>query len=131
MLNQLHPKSFVRLLNYKNMKKIKITQITKAQDMIDIIKPISDKKFCENTYINDSGQCCFLGHIHTHINGEALGDLEGYGARELTRKFIDEIHGINADGADVNNGPLINGYKEKNPKKRIMHLLTDMLEAGY
>lgn len=113
------------------MKKTKITEITKVQQIIDIIQPIPETKFCVLDYQNNIGQCCFLGHIHKHINGNAYGDGNGFGARDLTKKFLKEKYNIQANGANVNNDTGVNGYNEATPKKRIMHLLTDMLEAGY
>jgi len=114
----------------------KITYITKAKEILDIIKPIPAKKFLVDRYGDLKGNSCFLGHIHRVLNPEGdennyIGDQNGYGARTLTEKFLVEKHNIRwADGAFVNNGP-VNGYKQPTPKKRIVALLKDMIKEGY
>jgi len=121
-------------------------KITNAKQILDIIAPIPADRFqpnyyghmrgfnCKNSGETDNGCSCFLGHIHRHFeptDGYAAGDGEGYGARYLTAKFLKEKHGISASGATVNNSPTINGYTEPEIKDRLMHMLTDMVEAGY
>lgn len=124
-------------------------RITTAQQIIDIIKPIPADKFqankfgwgsienCETDDENnpvDNGMSCFLGHIHRHFNPNdiyAIGDFCGYGARELTRNFLYKVHKLDKDGSDVNNEATVNGYTESEIKERVMHLLTDMVAAGY
>jgi hypothetical protein len=110
----------------------KLKEIKNAKQIIRIIKPIPAEQFCVRRYENNIGQCCFLGHIHKHISGRPMGDFKGFGARELTEKFLTEKHELYGyDGADVNNDSNVNGYTEDNPKDRIMHLLNDMVKAGY
>lgn len=125
-------------------------RINTAQQIKDIIEPIPADKFQTDYFgwsianpvnrdgigfnIKDNGKSCFLGHIHRHFNPEdkiATGDRSGYGARQLTEKFLIEVHDLSVDGSDVNNSPCINGYKEPEIKDRIMHLLDDMIKAGY
>lgn len=122
-------------------------RITTAQQIKDIIEPISAEKFQTHAYGHfkdgwsgknngpeDNGCSCFLGHIHRHFDptdGGARGDGDGYGARQLTEKFLREKHGVWEDGADVNNSPTVNGYNEPEIKDRVMHLINDMIAAGY
>ena len=108
-------------------------QITTAQQIKDIIEPIPAEKFICSVYGDKEGNCCFLGHIHVALspNKSYFGDDNGYGARQLTRKFLIEKHGINTDGSDVNNYETINGYTEPVIKDRIMHLIEDMITANF
>lgn len=56
----------------------------------------------------------------------------GFGARQLTEKFLRDKHGLEGtDISSVNNGPYVNGYTEPKIKDRVMHLINDMIEAGY
>jgi hypothetical protein len=110
------------------------SKITNAQQILDIIRPIPAEKFCRNKYIDEDGRSCFLGHIHLTLapdEGNWKGDEYGYGARQLTRRFMLEKHGMNVDGTDVNNDPDYNGYTEPEVKDRVVHMLEDMVAAGY
>lgn len=121
-------------------------KITNAQQIIDIIEPIPAEKFITDAWGNHEGESCLMGHIHRKLNktGKILGiisinnpkdyhgDNNGYGARSLTRKFLKERHGLtDVTGIDVNDSPTINGYTEPVIKDRVMHMLKDMVEAGY
>ncbi len=110
----------------------KITKITKAQQIIDIIEPIPAEIFCKYSFVlRDS--CCFLGHINEKLGNSPVADRNGFGARELIAKFLQEVHRVklNVDGTTVNDGPTVNGYNEPGIKDRIMHMLHDMKAAGY
>jgi hypothetical protein len=105
--------------------------ITKAQQIKDILEPIPAKKFIKNKY-GDGKRCCSLGFIHLHYNPlDPKGDFNGFGARQLTNKFLNEKYEISIDIADINNDSSINGYNESRIKDRVMHLINDMIEAGY
>lgn len=122
-------------------------KITTAQQIKDIIEPIpaelfqaryfgysQDNQDCDNNGREDNGKSCFIGHIHRHFNPSdkyAFGDLNGYGARELTQKYLAEQYKIKANGATVNNFPYTNGYNEPEIKDRVMHLINDMIKDGY
>lgn len=122
-----------------------MAKITSAQQIKDIIEPIPSHKFIPGTFGYDNGSSCFLGHIHRHLNktGKKLlfipvndpnnyfGDYHGYGAQELTRKFLKEKHGIYASAIAINDTSRINGYNEPVIKDRLMHMIDDMIEAGY
>lgn len=111
--------------------------ITKAQEILDIIEPIPAERFITYDYGTEDGRSCFLGHIHRRLNFQGdesnyMGDFNGFGARDLTGKFLENVHGLqDIDGADVNNRNDINGYNEKGIKDRVMHMLNDMVAAGY
>jgi hypothetical protein len=91
-------------------------KITSFKQIKEIIAPIPADQFCTKEYQNKQGQCCFLGHINK---------INGFGARELTKKFIKEVYDINFDGADVNDSPEVNGYTELEIKDRLMHMIED------
>jgi len=103
----------------------KITKIETFKQIKEIIEPIPEDQFCVGEFENFREQCCFLGHIQKYISGDAFLDRRGFGARQLTRTFLREVHNIYANGADVNNGPYINGYTEPIIKDRLMHMIED------
>jgi len=103
----------------------KLTEITTFKQIKAIIEPIAVDKFCINKYQNDEGQCCFLGHIQKHISGKANNQGNGFGARQLTQRFILDKHNIFSDGAKVNNSTVVNGYIEPVIKDRLMHMIED------
>lgn len=128
---------FLSLFGYIKPKPVIIRKgmmITKASEVKAIIEPIPNEEFITGKFMNSRGQSCFLGHINRTISlsGDANEDFNGFGTRELTAKFLREIHGSNyLDGTHVNNWNDINGYNEDNPKDRVMHLVNDMIKAGY
>lgn len=55
-------------------------------------------------------------------------------AQELclsTREFLEKYHNEQENIISVNDHDNINGYNEDNPKDRAVHLLTEMVAAGY
>ena len=99
--------------------------ITTFKEIKAIIEPIPEDKFCVYEYRNDEGRCCFLGHIHLTKSDKPYGDHNGYGARALTAKFLNEVHGYGGNGADVNNGNKVNGYNQPVIKDRLMAMIED------
>ena len=107
-------------------------RITKAQEILDIISPIPAEEFCVGEFENIHGQSCFIGHINRHFEASADDDYNGFGARQLTKRYFTEKHDLmNCSGVTVNNSPDVNGYNEPEIKDRIIHLLNDMIAAGY
>jgi hypothetical protein len=100
-------------------------KITTFKRIKEIIEPIPADQFCVDTFENNSGQCCFLGHIEKALTGDARADGSGFGARRVTLKFLRDFHNIDADGADVNDFPNVNGYTEPEIKDRLMHMIED------
>jgi hypothetical protein len=108
--------------------------ITKAQQIKDILEPISAEDFTTGVFRDLRGKSCSLGFIHRHFSSvdDPKGDGMGFGARQLTEKFLKDKHGLECiDISFVNNGPYINGYTEPEIKDRVIHLVNDMIEAGY
>lgn len=118
-------------------------KITKAQQIKDIITPIPADTFVTNQFIQYNydeekggpivAGHCFLGKIHVHFDPEnPFGDYDGFGARHLTQRFLEEKHNLKyTSGVDVNNDLTVNGYTEPEIKDRVMHLVDDMIAAGY
>ena len=101
-------------------------KITTFKQIKEIIEPIDADQFCTGEFENDKGQCCLFGHIQKHISGNAFQDRDGFGARQLTRDFLKERHGLRfISGANVNNTNKIMGYKELVIKDRLMHMIED------
>jgi len=106
----------------------KITKIETFKQIKEIIEPIPADQFCAGTFENWKGQCCFFGHIQKYISGDACLNREGFGARQLTRTFLLEVHNIYhswVDGSIVNNSNTVNGYTEPIIKDRLMHMIED------
>ena len=100
--------------------------ITTFKQIKEIIEPIPADQFCTRSYENNEGQCCFLGHIQKHVTGDAFqGHGSGFGARDLTERFLKAAHGFYGDGAAVNNYNGVNGYNEPIIKDRLMHMIED------
>ena len=120
-------------------------QITSAKQIKEILEPIPKELFQKGAYGNslisdknfgtiDNGCSCALGHIHRHFNPDdpqAIGDQNGYGARQLTAKYLIEKHARICNIAHVNNSTGVNGYNEPEIKDRVMHLIDDMIRDGY
>lgn len=120
-------------------------QITSAKQIKEILAPIPKELFQiysygkslwgSNSGEEDNGKSCALGHIHRHFipnDPRAVGDRAGYGARQLTKQYLEEKYGLeDVDISDVNNDPEINGYTEPEIKDRVMHLIDDMIKDGY
>lgn len=103
-----------------------MNKITSFQQIKDIIEPIPKEEFCELEYENKNGQCCVLGHIQKAISGSAKNDLDGYGARALSKQFLRDKHNIQfGDISSINNSPDVNGYTEPEIKDRLMHAIED------
>lgn len=115
---------------------------TAAQKMYRLLSPIPGENWMCDMFTDGKGKCCFIGHYQrlthgnpddystkncTDWNSRAKPSL----ARSLTRRFLQDVLHIAYDGSDVNNRASVNGYTENNPKDRIMHLLQDMIKAGY
>lgn len=120
-------------------------KITNFKQIKEIIEPIPADMFIAGTLGKNHGRSCFIGHIHRKLNKSKKilgiipindptdyeGDSKGYGALELTEKFLKEKHGIIASGIFVNDTRSVNGYNEPVIKDRLMHMINDAIEAGY
>lgn len=116
---------------------------TEAQKLYRLLSSIPKDEWIINKFTDEVGKCCFIGHYARLVSGNP-GDYSTNNcsdwleypekglARNLTREFLISLgFGGGYSGADVNNINQINGYTEDNPKDRVMHLLKDMIKAGY
>lgn len=112
----------------------------KAQEALDLILPIPAENFIVGQFTNKVDKCCVVGHLTRLTSGQP----ENYSSencsdqsfnapiRVASQAFLTEKHGTSwSNIADVNNDPNINGYTEPVIKDRVVHLLKDMVEAGY
>jgi hypothetical protein len=102
-----------------------------TQEALDIILPIPEDQFCVEEFENSRVQRCVLGAVQHAVSGKALRDGNGYGLRKKSREFLLDKHGIPYDISCVNNRNETNGYTEPVIKDRVVHLLNDMIKAGY
>ncbi len=110
------------------------TKITSAQQIKDILEPIPADLFITD-FLGEggTGKSCAVGHINRHFNGGDYKIGNGYGVKDLTMKFFNEYYGkfYVHDIASVNNSNAVVVYNEKGIKDRVMHLINDMIKAGY
>jgi hypothetical protein len=125
-----------------------LTEITKAQQIKDILEPIPEHMFMTDglyTYedgeprnsmlsyepTKDIGKSCAVGHINRVIGKHPAINIHGFGAIPLTQKFLVDRFGLQATLVTVNDSLFVNGYTDPSIKVRVMHLLDDMIKAGY
>lgn len=117
-----------------------------VQLALEVLEPIPEDQFCTGEYWDrETNQCCSLGHFnrltssnpgnYLHSNGNWRGSRE-VELRSLVSKFLTEKgnfddRGVTVSITTVNDRPLISEYKQKTPKKRVVKLLTDMVNQGY
>ena len=111
-------------------------QITKAQEILDIILPIPKEKSIVGKLSNGlkgvKEKCCVLGHVNKAVCGYALSFTCAFDTHNLTARYFLEKHGINnLNAASVNNSPNILHYNEPEIKDRVVHFFTDMVRDGY
>lgn len=111
----------------------------------ELLLPIPEENFITGIFTDGESKCCVMGHLQrlTSDNPDSYqrenckdisfyGDLQDTtGFRRKTRHFLSERFGVYSDIAEVNNENTINGYTEESIKARVMHLLDDMIAAGY
>ena len=118
---------------------------TLAQEALELLSSVPAEDFIVDKFTDGNGKCCAIGHYlrlkgnnpydynYENCNDDYTDDCTNKkrSFRNLTRKFIKEKHDTYDDVASVNNDPFINGYTEPVVKDRVIHLLKDMVEAGY
>ena len=109
----------------------------------ELLENIPTNEFIVGDYTDYKGRCCAIGHLirlssnnptdYSMDNCEDIHDGEIYDfVRGRVSQYIMEVHNENHyDLSNVNNSTCINGYIEDEPKTRVIHLLNDMIEAGY
>lgn len=114
-----------------------------AQQALDLLSSIPADNFIEKTYANPVTKCCCTtGHL-TRIRSKfpdnyspqscsyvLMNDTEVDILVDTTREFLGNYEGIKGSIISINDC-CIGKYQEDNPKDRVIHLLTDMVAAGY
>jgi len=111
---------------------------TVAQRALELLKEVPADKFLNGEYTNGQDACCSVGH-YKRLTSKDPSDFsrpncDDYGFSDLRARsehFLSNVHYTVADIATVNNSNWINGYTEPEIKDRVIHLLEDMVKAGY
>lgn len=116
---------------------------TEGEKIYRLLNSIPKDKWITGVYTNGIDKCCFVGH-YTRLTSNNPKDFRMANCetdnpqvvtmRRLVRKFLyDKQFSLYPyrGPTDVNDTLLVNGYTEDNPKDRVMHLLQDMIKAGY
>lgn len=113
-----------------------------ASKIKEILEPIPADQWITDIFTDYEGKCCAVGHFQ-RLTSSDPSDYSRENCKDdpwedpspvrvLTEKFLTEVHDRRIESiANVNNDPIINGYTEDDPKARVMHLLDDMIKAGY
>ena len=119
---------------------------TIAKELLD---PIPAKDFITNSFSDNNGKCCGIGHLirltsknpDNYSPNNCSDRTYKYGTggvrifvRDKVDRFMKKEHNINLYGdglSEINNRDCHNGYTQKKVKARIIHLLKDMIKAGY
>lgn len=119
-----------------------------AQQALDLLSPIPPEDFITITFSKKSvNKCCAIGHLVRltssdpddysitncmDLHTEKENAQMVYKFRKATERYLEKVHKVSNESiASVNNWDQTNGYNEDNPKDRVIHLLTDMVAAGY
>jgi hypothetical protein len=116
---------------------------TIAQKAYRLLYPIPAEQWCTNMYSNGKNSYCAIGHLN-RLNALNPNDypidisIRGWGYNSslsaAIKMFFEKQHNIKESFdllASVNDAKDIAIYTEETPKDRVMHLLTDMIAAGF
>lgn len=115
---------------------------TVAQEALRLLTPIPKEDFITGLFTDGGGRCCAIGHIK-RLQSDNPSDYSSdncsdaftadIAIRTASTKYLKEVHNANwlVSIASVNNNNDINGYTEPVIKDRVIHLLNDMIAAGY
>jgi len=123
---------------------------TIAQEAYRLLKDVDENKWIETFMSNGCGLGCALGHYNrlksenpsdfseTNMASRFSINMYSNKLRETSNTFLSEKYtniskDINKDYRDIANinNNKCEDYQESTPKERVLHLLTDMIEAGY
>lgn len=113
---------------------------TVAQEALRLLTPIPAEDFITGKFSDGRGKCCAIGHIK-RLQSNNPSDYSSFNCAEINRVhpirsvsavYLKDVHNAapHANIASVNNND-INGYTEPVIKDRVIHLLNDMIAAGY
>lgn len=119
---------------------------TVAQKALRLLSEIPHEQFIYNVFSNNKDKCCAIGHFtrltsdnpdnFSMENCSDKGFVNYYrdnNLRKASKDYLKDKHECDSsqDLAEVNNTLNVNGYREVLIKDRVIHLLKDMVEAGY
>lgn len=117
---------------------------TVAQKALRLLSPIPADQWCTDKYSDGVNSCCARGHLNrltspfdpNNYSRDSCG--VGWGNTPIlttaVREFFEKQYNIKEFFellAAVNDDNDIAIYTEETPKDRVIHLLTDMVAAGY
>lgn len=110
---------------------------TIGQELLSIIENIDENLFCKDSFENEQGQRCVVGHYnkvkynnpHQFSEHHKIDDP----IRKITAKFFAEKYNVvSINGiAWINNFDTFPPYTEVKIKDRVVHVIKDMVAAGY
>lgn len=108
---------------------------TIAQKALRLLEPIPENEWTVGRFTNEINSCCALGHYSRLLsnnpkNYSSLNCDEYTVQYELSGESWAFLRGRDEGITHVNDG-LSTLYQESTPKARIIHLLKDMIAAGY
>lgn len=108
----------------------------------ELLMPIPKEDWITGEFTDEIGKCCAIGHLTRLTSGNpanySIDNCRDFGKRKdllrsASNAFLQKHlgHATPYDLSIVNNEDDVNGYTEDNPKDRVMHLIEDMIKAGY
>lgn len=110
---------------------------TVAQKAYRLLKDIPSNQWGIGIVDSNNRTCCLLGHYQRMTTNPDIYEYDflekGYRSELAVsgRNFLQKIHSIDHEVFSVNDSTNVNGYIEPEIKDRCMHLLQDMIKAGY
>lgn len=113
---------------------------TKAKELL---MPIPNEDFVMMKFTDGKNKCCVSGHLR-RLNSNDPNDFsiancndedDATGIQNLAREYVRNNHKSYGGIVGVNNGGINSQgkmlYAETEIKDRVLHLLDDMIKAGY
>lgn len=105
-----------------------------ATKALKILAPIPAKDFITGRMYSGD-KCCSVGYLRKAIGGDPgkkVPSVEKFCSKKVSR-FMRKEHGISLvdNLTAINDDNSYNGYTEGEAKERVIHLLKDMIKAGY
>lgn len=114
---------------------------TIAQKALRLLSEVPEEDFIMGRFTDEVSKCCAIGHFvrltsPNPTNFSFLNCSDNYSCsdkilRTISESFLQRKNISDKNIATVNDSTEINGYTEPGIKDRVIHLLKDMIEAGY
>lgn len=111
------------------------TKETTAQKYLRLLSDIPAEDFIAGWYSNEKDKCCAMGHIerlssHNPKDYSSRNCMDNMKLRTYSNEFLLKHKKIDVNMSFVNDNVSVY-YPEPEIKDRVIHLLKDMVEAGY